>query len=77
MSSNGRCFDIGNTVNQALNKFKADGNPYAGSVDPRSAGNGSLMRLAPVPLFYYPHYDQAERFAAESSKTTHAAAAVY
>jgi ADP-ribosyl-[dinitrogen reductase] hydrolase len=73
LSSNGRCFDIGNTVSQALSQYKATGNPYAGSTDTWSAGNGSLMRLAPIPLFYYPHIELAETFAAESSKTTHGA----
>jgi ADP-ribosyl-[dinitrogen reductase] hydrolase len=74
LSSNGRCFDIGNTVSNALRHYKAGGNPYAGSTDARSAGNGSLMRLAPIPLFYYPDIEQAVAFAAESSKTTHGAA---
>ncbi len=54
MSSNGRCFDIGNTVKAALAKFEADpSNPYAGSTDPYAAGNGSIMRLAPVPLAFF------------------------
>lgn len=52
-SSNGRCFDIGNTVSAALNRFKATGDPIAGSTDPRTAGNGSLMRLAPVAIRYW------------------------
>jgi ADP-ribosylglycohydrolase len=52
LSSNGRCFDIGNTVRQPLSRFEKTRNPYSGSTDPGSAGNGSLMRLAPVPLFF-------------------------
>ena len=52
LSSTGRCFDIGNTVRAALSRFVGDGDPYAGSTDPRSAGNGSLMRLAPVPMTF-------------------------
>lgn len=52
LSSTGRCFDIGNTVSQALVRFARTGDPFAGFADPRSAGNGSLMRLAPVPLFF-------------------------
>ena len=54
MSSNGRCFDIGGTVSAALHRFEQTGEPFAGSTDPRSAGNGSIMRLAPVPLFLQP-----------------------
>ena len=73
LSSNGRCFDIGNTVSSALRGYKAHGNPYAGSADTWSAGNGSLMRLAPIPMFYYPDIEQAVAFAAESSRTTHGA----
>lgn len=73
LSSNGRCFDIGNTVSSALRHYKANGNPYAGATDAWSAGNGSLMRLAPVALFYYPEVEQAVAFAGESSRTTHGA----
>lgn len=74
LSSTGRCFDIGNTVLNALSQFQRTGEPYCGSTDPRSAGNGSLMRLAPIPLFYAPHPELALKYAADSSATTHAAA---
>ena len=72
-SSTGECFDIGMTTARALEKFSVNGNPYAGSTDPATAGNGSLMRLAPVVLYYYPEMEQAVHYAAESSRTTHAA----
>lgn len=74
MSSTGRCFDIGLTVRAALRRFEATGDPFAGSPEPSAAGNGSAMRLAPVPLFYHPDADAAVRFAAESSRTTHGTA---
>lgn len=74
LSAIGRCFDIGGTVSAALKRFKANANPYAGSTDPNTAGNGCIMRLAPVPMFYYPDVSAAERFAAMSSRTTHGAA---
>ena len=73
LSSTGDCFDIGMTVRQALMTFQETGNPFAGSTDPQSAGNGSLMRLAPVVLFYYPSIEQVVASCAESSRTTHAA----
>lgn len=73
LSSTGDCFDIGNTVSHALRRYKATENPHAGSTDPDIAGNGSIMRLAPVPLFYEHDIDAAERYAAESSLTTHGA----
>jgi len=74
LSSNGRCFDIGNTVATALRRYRNTGNPFAGSTDPRSAGNGCIMRLAPIPMFYYPDEEAASGYAAESSRTTHGAA---
>lgn len=75
LSSNGRCFDIGNTVRGALHRYEASGEPYSGSTDPYSAGNGSIMRLAPVPLFYAERPREAIEKAGESSRTTHGTAA--
>lgn len=74
-SSNGTCFDIGITVRQALDRFEAGDCVFCGSTDPRSAGNGSLMRLAPVALFYARDPLAAIHHAAESSRTTHGAPA--
>jgi ADP-ribosyl-[dinitrogen reductase] hydrolase len=73
LSSTGECFDIGTTVSQALAQYQQTAEPFAGSTDPYSAGNGSLMRLAPVVLFYFPDARQIQSFAADSSRTTHAA----
>ena len=73
LSSTGECFDIGNTVSDALRKFAETGDPYAGSTDPYSAGNGSLMRLAPVPMFFQANPAEAINQCAESSRTTHGA----
>lgn len=74
LSSNGRCFDIGNTVADALRKFRLSGNPISGRTDPGAAGNGSIMRLAPVPMFYFSDAANAIAHAAQSSLTTHGAA---
>lgn len=46
----------------------------AGPTDPRSAGNGCIMRLAPVAMRFFPDFDAVERHAADSSRTTHGAA---
>ncbi len=73
LSSTGDCFDIGMTVQSALARFALTGDPLSGSTDPHTAGNGSLMRLAPVVLFAYPDVPTVLRYAAESSRTTHAA----
>lgn len=73
MSSTGVCFDIGNTIRQALISFQRTGNPISGSTNPYSAGNGSIMRLAPVPMIYHDNMDKVIHYSGESSKTTHAA----
>ncbi|RIK42224.1 MAG: ADP-ribosylglycohydrolase [Chloroflexi bacterium] len=73
LSSTGECFDIGNTTAAALRRYQVYGNPYSGSQEPRTAGNGSLMRLAPVPMFYFPDPVTAIYYAGESSRTTHGA----
>lgn len=75
LSSTGVCFDIGVTVRGALERFHSSGNPFAGSTDPHTAGNGSLMRLAPVPLFFAADPAQAIERSGESSRTTHGATA--
>jgi ADP-ribosylglycohydrolase len=73
LSSTGRCFDIGNTTRSALRHFEQTGDPYCGPTDSWSAGNGSIMRLAPVPLFFAAMPHEAVARAAESSRTTHGA----
>ncbi|WP_409420833.1 ADP-ribosylglycohydrolase family protein [Pseudaeromonas sp. ZJS20] len=79
-SVNGRCFDIGRTVSKALREFKGSSSPYPGGQDHYSAGNGSLMRLAPLVLFYSTHVSTRDtasaivhllEMSAFSSMTTH------
>jgi ADP-ribosyl-[dinitrogen reductase] hydrolase len=73
LSSNGRCFDIGGTVRRALSRYKKTGEPFSGSTDPHSAGNGCIMRLAPIPMFFYPDRRAVIEMSGESSRTTHGA----
>ena len=73
LSSNGRCFDIGMATSSALGRFQRTGNPVAGSHRPDSAGNGSIMRLAPVPIHYLDTPGQAIALSAVQSTTTHQA----
>jgi len=73
-SCTGHCFDIGLTTRQALDRFLKTGHPEAGSVSPRAAGNGSLMRLAPIPIFYHADLSAGIEAARRQSQTTHGAA---
>lgn len=78
------CFDIGTATRAALRGWKAsktwastdnyEANPYQGDPDPTTAGNGCIMRLAPVPLFFHGQDDKTiADYSVLSSKTTHGA----
>lgn len=67
------CFDIGMTTERALLKFEKTRNPWSGPTGPETAGNGSVMRLGPIVLWYYPDLAQTLHHAGESSRTTHGA----
>jgi ADP-ribosyl-[dinitrogen reductase] hydrolase len=73
LSSIGECFDIGIATREALSQYLQTGEPYSGSTDPFKAGNGSIMRLAPVPLVWSNDMEQAIHYSGESSRTTHQA----
>ena len=72
-SCTGTCFDIGMTTAQALAHYTVNGDPFAGATDPDTAGNGSLMRLAPAALFALDDPALADRLALDQSRTTHGA----
>jgi ADP-ribosyl-[dinitrogen reductase] hydrolase len=72
-----RCFDIGMGTSHALHQFELHGDPLRSASDSTmSSGNGSIMRLAPVPIRYghLAHENPLElaRYAEESSLPTHA-----
>jgi ADP-ribosylglycohydrolase len=76
-SVNGRCFDIGITTSGALSNFVAKKNALtSGDRFDRASGNGSIMRLAPVPIrfghLYADQLHELSRLAEESSLPTHA-----
>ena len=72
-SSTGKCFDIGNVTAKALLEFERTQTPYCGPTDPQSAGNGCLMRLAPLVMFYARQPTNALLLAAQSTRITHGA----
>ena len=71
MSCTGACFDIGYTTQTALERFQETGEAYCGPTGLDSSGNGSIMRLAPVPLFFAGDAADAARMSGMSSQTTH------
>jgi ADP-ribosylglycohydrolase len=72
-SSTGTCFDIGNATRAALERFERTGEPFPGDADPHAAGNGPLMKLAPVALAFANDPAAAIAHAGESARTTHGA----
>ena len=70
-SAMGRCFDIGNITRSALDRLERTGRTAAdGPDDPRAAGNGTPMRLAPVPILAAPDAERAARLADLQSSAT-------
>lgn len=85
MSVVDECFDIGNATQQGLYQFKrlkSLGNPLPPNAPqvnnhPNMGGNGSIMRLAPLPVFFWNPSLPSELYdaATQSSYITHGTAA--
>lgn len=73
-SSTGTCFDIGNATAASLRRFESHPEaPYPGDAFPDAAGNGPLMRLAPVPIAYALDMKAVAEISALSARATHGA----
>ena len=72
MSVSGELFDIGRTTREALEDFRTTGRIVAGTNAAFQAGNGSVMRIAPIPIMVgMQTLSKAWAAGEESSKTTH------
>ena len=72
-SSTGKCFDIGRATRVALQRFRKTGEPFPGDAAPDAAGNGPIMKLAPIPMAWAHDLETAVLHAGESARTTHGA----
>jgi ADP-ribosylglycohydrolase len=70
-SVDGKCFDIGRATRLALERYLKSPEPYPGDAAPDAAGNGPIMKLAPVALAFAGHPERAVRHAGESARSTH------
>lgn len=74
-SSTGHCFDIGIQISHALETFHHDPSALVAQNSPRStnAGNGCIMRLAPVIIAGFPRRDPRDiiKMARISARETH------
>jgi len=71
MSSSGKAVGLGQTCGRSLVRYRRIGQPYTDIKHEKFSGNGSLMRLAPICLYYVNDFNQAVHYAALNSKTTH------
>lgn len=62
---------LGGNISESFDEFASRRTDYTTAGDLSTSGNGSIMRLAPVPVFFAPDVDAAMRFSYLSSKTTH------
>lgn len=72
-SVNGVCFDIGNATRYALEQYEIKGPDWFGNTDPETAGNASIIRLAPVAIYFRRNFAQAFYNAKIQSQATHGA----
>jgi len=63
--------DIGSTTKSSLEDFRDQGTLVSKLSDPKFSGNGSIMRLAPIPVFFNYSLHDCVNYSAESSETTH------
>jgi ADP-ribosyl-[dinitrogen reductase] hydrolase len=64
-------FGMGQTFMNSIIKYHMTGDPYSGAYNPKRPGNGCIMRLAPIPIFFYPDLNKIIQYSGESSKVTH------
>lgn len=76
-STNGRCFDIGNATRIAIEARLKLGLAWIGNTARDTAGNGSLIRLAPTAIFRRHSLSATWREAQVQSETTHQAEEAY
>jgi len=70
MSTRKYCFDIGNATRNSIDDFILNDVAYSNVTRDNESGNGSIMRLAPIPI-YYDNYEEMINYAYLSSRVTH------
>ena len=71
MSCTGKMVGLGKTCMRSLIRYRVNGKAYTDVKHEKFSGNGSLMRLAPIAIFYANDLDLAVHYAGLSSATTH------
>lgn len=71
MSSTGKAIGVGQTVLTALLRYYRTSDPKQGLSSPKYSGNGCIMRLAPVPIYYNSNPIDAILNSIASAEVTH------
>lgn len=70
-SSLDKCFDIGQTTLRAIGEIKRSSFASSGMTEEMSCGNGSIMRLAPIPIYFSNNLQKAITLSVAQSSITH------
>ena len=70
-SCTGKAVGIGQTILKAMIRYHKTKDPIQGDTNPRRSGNGCIMRLAPVPIYYSRDAALAIHHSIQSATTTH------
>eukprot|EP01127_Copromyxa_protea_P010848 TRINITY_DN2686_c0_g1_i2.p1 TRINITY_DN2686_c0_g1~~TRINITY_DN2686_c0_g1_i2.p1 ORF type:complete len:369 (-),score=54.14 TRINITY_DN2686_c0_g1_i2:39-1145(-) len=62
---------LGGNISMSMNEFQNEQKEYTETGDLNTSGNGSIMRNAPIPMFFWNSPLLAMEFAYKQSKTTH------
>ena len=76
MGTRETCFDIGNSTVKSIIDFELNRNIFSKVTRNDESGNGTIMRLAPIPMFFT-DYIMLLEFAKKSSLTTHKSPEAY
>jgi ADP-ribosyl-[dinitrogen reductase] hydrolase len=71
LSCTGKAVGIGQTILKAMIRYHKTKDPIQGDTNPRRSGNGCIMRLAPVPIYYGYDAALAIHHSIQSATTTH------
>ena len=70
-SCTGKAVGLGQTILKAMIRYHKTKDPIQGDTNPRRSGNGCIMRLAPVPIYYGRDAALAIHHSIQSATTTH------
>jgi ADP-ribosylglycohydrolase len=64
-------YDVGITFNEAIQTYSIGQDKYFANFNPNTGGNGTLMKLAPIPVLLHKHPELAIEYSGYSGLNTH------